>query len=281
MKKSTKILLIGGILLVLVGGLMMLITGGILGGQKVKALIENGDLSVELGDLGLVGYHFDSDENTQNEEQFAMGKQQIGTGADIKNLDIDFGAGEFEIVESEDEYIYLEINHSIPFEYGIDKEQTLYVKPKGKVISSATGEITLYLPQDMVFDEVDFDLGAGEMVASKLETKELEISVGAGAVTLKNLKCDVADMEVGAGEMIVNNGDVKILSLDLAMGEARLNLAGTEEDYDYDLSCGAGEVKIGSMYSDGVAFDKDTDFGREKEINVQCAMGTVTVDFAE
>lgn len=281
MKKSTKILLLGGLLLVLVGGLIMLITGGVIGGQKLGEMIENGDLTVDIGDVGFVGYHFDDEENTAEGEAFVLEKEAIGTSAEFKNLEIDFGAGELQIKESEDEYMYLDVNHSMFFKYGIDEEQTLYIKPKKKNFANATGEMVLYLPKGMVFEEVDFDLGAGEMTVEQLETRDLEVSVGAGTAFFKNLKCDVADMEVGAGEITVSQGDVKKTSLELAMGTATLNFCGKEEDYDYDLSCGAGEIRIGSMYSGGVGFDKETNLGREKEVKVECAMGTVSVNFLE
>ena len=281
MKKSTKILLLGGILLVLVGGITMLISGSILGSQKVKEYVESGDFAITLNNLEELGFYFNADEFPDNAEKFVLEKEQVGKFSDVKNLDIVFGAGTFHILESEDEYIYLEMKHVGVFEYGIDQESTLYVKPKNNTIGSATGEIKLYLPQNMIFDEVKLELGAGELYANYLEMKKLEVSVAAGAVNLNQIVSDDMELEVGAGELVVDQGDVKKLSVDLSMGEVLVKLTGKEDDYDFDLSCGAGEVKVGSMVSGGVAFERDTDFGREKKIDIECALGTVEISFAE
>lgn len=281
MRKLTKILLIGGLLLVLIGGLIMLITGGVIGVQKLGEMVKNGDLTVDFGDSGVVGYQFDREKAAKEIASFVLAKEQIGTSEDVKNLEIDFGAGELKIKESGDEYIYLEVEHLVPFEYGIDGEKTLYIKPKKKNIVNATGEMILYLPKEIVFEEVDLDLGAGIMTVEQIETMELDVSVGAGTALFENLKCDDADMEVGAGEITVSQGDVRRTSLELAMGTAALNYLGKEEDYDYDLSCGAGEIRIGSIYSGGVGFEKETDLGKEKKMKVECAMGAVTVNFLE
>ena len=275
MKKSTKILLLGGILLVLVGGITMLVTGGILGGQKLKEYVQNGDFAITMKTLENLEHSF------HEEEVFELAKTQIGTGMDVKNLDIEFGAGEFAILESEDEYIYLETKGTLPFVYGIDTKKTLYIKPESDKMVGTFGSIKLYLPANMVFDEVELELGAGELTANTLEMKALELSVAAGTISLHNIKCEQLDMEVGAGEAIVERGEVKNLTLELAMGEASLKLVGTQEDYDYDLNCGAGEVIVGTMSSSGLAFDKDTDFGREKQIKVDCTMGSVNVAFIQ
>ena len=281
MKKSTKILLLGGILLVLVGSITMLISGSILGGQKLKELAENGDLSITIDDVQRWSDFIQTGEVSEGGVKVVTKRGAIGKASDVKKLDIEFGAGTFEIQESQDDNIYLQMEHSISFKYGIDQEKTLYVKPVGNNIVKGTGEITLYLPKNMIFDEVELELGAGEFIANSLEMKELEVAVATGEVELKELKCGEAKMKVGAGALVVDRGEVKDISIDLAMGEAVLKLVGIEDDYDYDLSCGAGEVKVGSMSSAGLAFDKDTDFGREKHINVECAMGSVNIEFVQ
>ena len=281
MKKTTKILLIGGILLVFVGAIIMLTTGSVLGMQKLQAFMENGDFAITIDNMERIGHFFQKGEFPERSEMLGVEKGKLGVSSEVQKLNIQFGAGEFHILESEDEYIYLEMDHSMPFEYGINQQNTLYVKPKKATMASSIGNINLYLPKNMAFDEVDLELGAGELVVNSLETKEFEVSVAAGSAKLNHLTCEQAELEVGAGELIVERGDIKNLSLDLAMGDVSLKLTGAEEDYDYDLACGAGEITVGSMSSSGFAFDKETSFGREKKINVECAMGSVEVEFIQ
>ena len=281
MKKSTKILLFGGLLLTVAGIITMVITGGMLGKQKLKEATANGTLSISEEDIERwIGY-FQGGDLPESDEMFVVQRGMVGLGNDVKNLDIRFGAGTFAIQESEDDSIYLQMEHAIPFEYGIDEEGTLYVKPAGDKVIAGAGTITLWLPKNMVFDEVDLELGAGEMKANSLEMKELEVAVAAGQITLNKIKCDEAKLQVGAGEISIERCELNDLSLDLAMGDARLKLEGKEEDYDYDINCGAGEVKVGSMVSAGLAFDRDIDLGKDKKIEVECAMGSVDIEFVQ
>ena len=281
MKKSTKILLLGGILLVLAGGITMIIAGGMLGKQKLKEATANGTLSISEEDIERWINYFQGEDFPESDEMFVVQRNMIGNRSEVKNLDIRFGAGTFEIQESEDDSIYLEMEHAIPFEYGIDEEGTLYVKPTSDKVIGGAGTITLWLPKNMVLGEVDLELGAGEMKANSLEMKELEVAVAAGQITLNKIKCDDAKLQVGAGEITIDRCELKDLSLELAMGDARLKLAGKEEDYDYDINCGAGEVKVGSMVSAGLAFDRDIDLGNDKKIEVECAMGSVEIEFVQ
>ena len=55
MKKTTKILLLGGILLVFAGAIIMLTSGSILGVKKMQAFVENGDLSITIDNIERIG----------------------------------------------------------------------------------------------------------------------------------------------------------------------------------------------------------------------------------
>lgn len=281
MKKSTKILLLGGILLILAGSIIMIIAGGMLGKQKLKEATENGTFSISEDDIERWITYFQGGDFPESEEMFVVNREVIGKASDVQNLDIRFGAGTFEVKESEDDAIYLEMSHAIPFGYGIDKDKTLYVKPTGDHVIAGAGNITLWLPKNLVFDKVDLELGAGELLADSFEMKEFNASVGAGEIVLNGVKCEEAELKIGAGDITIEHCELKELSLDLAMGNASLKLTGSEEDYDYDLSCGAGEIQVGSMASAGLAFDRDTNFGKDKKVKVECAMGVVNIQFVQ
>ena len=98
MKKSTKILLFGGILLVLVGSIIILVCGSILGGQKMKEFAESGNLSITEDDIQRWSDYFQKGEFSEGGVNVVTKRGTIGKGSDVKNLDIEFGAGTFEIV---------------------------------------------------------------------------------------------------------------------------------------------------------------------------------------
>ena len=63
------------------------------------------------------------------------------------------------------------------------------------------------------------------------------------------------------------------------MGELQLKLAGTQTDFNYDLSCGMGELTVGDDSYTGMAKEKQINNNAVKNMDLECAMGSVSVQF--
>ena len=178
-------------------------------------------------------------------------------------------------------------------------------------------EIDLYLPKDMALDmvkmeigggkldsigltasEIYIELGGGKMVLDGLNADTVELDVGAGKVDLKSLNAGYAELEVGAGKLSVNDMDVSELVLDVGTGKADLEgkitdyanmacgvgnldilLVGNERDYDYNLDCAIGKINIGNNRYSGLASERYVNNNSRRMISIDCAVGTVNVDF--
>lgn len=178
--------------------------------------------------------------------------------------------------------------------------------------------IRLYLPEGMSFDRVQMEIGIGEVSLAPLQAKEMildvgaatcemqgltadtvTLSVGAGTVELETLETGVLLTDIGAGEltadevMISDNAEISIgmgstvitgtingnLCVDCGMGSIEMELAGAEEDFNYDVSSGMGNVEIGN--SSFTSTEKQINNGSIKNCEISNGMGSTEISFVD
>lgn len=160
--------------------------------------------------------------------------------------------------------------------------------------------IVVKLPENMVFDEVDIftgagtadimyletnnlylETGAGELTAEELIAKEsVDIEAGVGETTIEKLQAGEADFEVGFGELNISgevNGDI---SADCGVGQMTLNLTNAESDFNYNVSCGVGDVSINGKSYSGVGNSQDVDNNAAYDFDIDCGVGEIKITFA-
>lgn len=182
-------------------------------------------------------------------------------------------------------------------------------------------KIYLYLPKSAEFDEISIDFGAGKLDAGYLKAREIEInagagkcnfegleasesielSMGAGKITTDALITTEAKLDIAAGDLNVNGAKVSRyteasvsmgnaqlkgtfagkMNVDCSMGNLNFTLEGKKQDYNFDIECGLGTVKIDGESFSNLADDHEIDNGSSSDIEINCAMGVVDVDFTE
>ena len=65
------------------------------------------------------------------------------------------------------------------------------------------------------------------------------------------------------------------------MGAMELNLAGSEEDFNYTIEAAMGNVSVGGVDYSGIGQDRTIKNSADKNMNIECAMGNIEVDFEE
>lgn len=109
-------------------------------------------------------------------------------------------------------------------------------------INNEASETILYIPENMKFDDIDIDAGAGEINIESLEAKKFSFEVGAGKVTINKLNVDKeADIEGGAGSVSILSGTINNLDLNMGVGEFNLKSELTGKS---DIDAGIGKVDI-------------------------------------
>lgn len=308
MKKSTKNILLVGVVSFAIG-MVLCGAASVLGaGRTFAALVEDGDIIGFRAPYAWIrnnNFFWDGNISWSDWDDFtgtliSAGQKGediiIAAGKEIENLEIDCGAAKIAIYESADEEIHLINNSNTKLKYRQIGE-SLLIRCKGR--SNNTGTIELYLPKDMSFGDVELELGAGMIENNAaFKMKNLSVDVGAGIVTLMDISAGKAEFSIGAGQMTVK-GDTHIgdMSADLAagqfmyegsiyeegdisvaMGEAVLWLDEKEEDYTVDVSIGAGSVTLGDRDLSAAVYDASFGAG-ERELDLDCAMGSITVTF--
>ena len=123
--------------------------------------------------------------------------------------------------------------------------------------------IEIYIPENAKLKETDLDIGAGEVA---MENGSL-------------ISCEKLALDVGAGSCTLNLDLSKDAEVECGIGEIALNLQGKESDFDYEVECGIGSVQIGDMEYSGFGTDKKITNRSKKKIDVQCGVGSISIDF--
>jgi len=147
------------------------------------------------------------------------------------------------------------------------------------ISTSDYGTINVYVPEGYQFNEASISLGAGKAEIEDINAGELKLELGAGEGVLYNFETDELTMNCGAGRVEASgvlNGDAKI---EAGVGQAALDVKGSEQDFNYDVECGIGSVRVGNNNHSGLASERKIDNGANKKIDINCGVGEINVDF--
>lgn len=234
---------------------------------------------------------------------------------EIKEIVVEVGACEFELMESTSGETRLECNN-VKAEYftGEVKDGVLTIRyePKGQNITvdffgirfgggmdRVESKIVLQIPNDVCYEKVMMKFGAADVKAEKIAAKQLKIevgagrfeadtvlaeneakiSVGAGAFYASEVTLANAELHCGVGEMEMTGYVIGKSFVECGVGEVELVLEGNEEDYCGELDCGLGEIIFGDISIDGSG---KKDFGVSDaayQMDVKCGVGEVEIRF--
>ncbi len=326
MRKFTKGCLLTALVIFVLGCLLCTV-GGILGGFR------------QLEDVG-VDYsentweYMEGDWDSVRSEGKAEKTQIDLSGASLRNMEVNMGVCGLYVLESDDEHVWIAVDgdeHSVY--YTIEDGDTLRVEnsynrnywplnfwPFNRHRNTANHmAVYLFLPKDLVLDELHMDFGAGKIETAALRAKNIELECGAGEFYVDEMEADTvylsvgvgqavidgltakeAELEAGAGELIVGNiGISDNLDLSIGMGNAEINgsitgdadveadmgsltmnLTGSQDDYTYSVDCSMGNVTVGGRKYTG--FSDYVEWGSGSRVfDIDCSMGDVTIRFDE
>ena len=160
--------------------------------------------------------------------------------------------------------------------------------------SELTPEVTIYLPENQEFKEVELDVSINDCEIEKINAKEISIKTGGGKCVIKDLKSEDLDLETGAGESIVekaiaNKLDLEsgigktqvtlevldVADIDSGVGSLEVNLLGNKENYMIEPSVGLGSLTIDNERAEN---NKIVGNGNRK-IEINAGIGELIVNF--
>ena len=213
---------------------------------------------------------------------------------DVSDLDIDIGAAKFKVNYADSFSVESNLKH-LTVKVRNGELQIIEKQKRGNAYKDAY--LTLSVPKDFTFGEVELETGAGDFTIDALFAKRLSLSLGAGKVTINDLRItERAEVEGGAGELAIMGGSIRDLSLEMGVGDAeitaamlgncdiefgigdaRLDLIGSEDDYTLEVSRGIGNVEI-----DGTKVSGNSRVGNgTSRLDIECGIGNVVISFVK
>ena len=197
-----------------------------------------------------------------NENVVLDDSQTYEITSEIHSLDIQINAADFKIVSVDD----FSVESNLKYLSVSEKDGVLKIVDEAKSNSNYTNAIlTLYVPNGIVFHDVDIETGAAKMTVDTLSASSVELKLGAGDVRFESLNASAnIDIEGGAGQITIVSGTLNNLSLEMGIGELNLTAAVFRES---DLKFGVGESNVTLIGS------KD-----DYKVDIEKGLGNVTVD---
>ena len=210
---------------------------------------------------------------------------------DGNTVDMDF-ASDLEISLKYDELLIQEYDgDKIRVNVANDAKNDVVVKEtSGKITITDTRsgnvkkkkQIKVIVPSGKDFDTVSLGVDMGTIdLECDLKVQELSVEVGAGEFSgYGNITAAYCDLQVGAGTIDIDQIDVQKLNADCGAGEIDMVVTGKEKDYNYELSCGMGEIDLENSEYSGLGIEKNiSNEGARKDMVLECGMGEIDVEF--
>lgn len=284
MKKGTKGMLIA------VGAFAVAGVGFCIGGISVAAVETGGNVFDQAGQLlqdndyplaGLI--HWGNAQYHSSDIDW--------DALDGNTVDMDF-ASDLEISLKYDELLIQEYDgDKIRVNVANDAKNDVVVKEtSGKITITDTRsgnvkkkkQIKVIVPSGKDFDTVSLGVDMGTIdLECDLKVQELSVEVGAGEFSgYGNITAAYCDLQVGAGTIDIDQIDVQKLNADCGAGEIDMVVTGKEKDYNYELSCGMGEIDLENSEYSGLGIEKNiSNEGAKKDMVLECGMGEIDVEF--
>jgi hypothetical protein len=266
------------------------------GPREVWKMVENDELTIHDWNFGRQ-YVI----RTSEEEDAGQQEKTIDSfpAEDILALDVELKYGELEFLESDSGEFEISVDAPAGFSYVCKQEkETLVFKdtskgkrwntvhvavsiPAGTILEKAeitTNAGTVDAGSGLSAEKLDFEIDAGKLMAKHITaSEELEIEVGAGQAELSDFTAGELNAECGMGEIDLQGTAEGDVSAECGMGQITLELSGSESDYNYEISCGVGDVTVNGREYSGLSHEVSLDNGAEKEVSLDCGIGEICV----
>ena len=204
-------------------------------------------------------------------------KEAAGTNGEIYLFD---GVSKLDLKEYNGNEIKVEVSGKDREKVRVGQEgETLVLESIGRVQDR---EITVSYPKKTEFEDASVEVAAGTInLDDDFYAKKLKVSVAAGEFLNDGaVTAEKADITVGTGNVDLDNLNVQNLEADCGIGNIDLDIKGKESDYDYEISCSAGEIDIGDSSYSGIGHEKKiSNPGASGKMDLDCGVGNITVDF--
>lgn len=224
--------------------------------------------------------------------------------SDIKSLELDVTGAQIYLREGElADKLQISVYNGENqwFSHGMGEMGTLEIafgREEDAYIGNPQAKLVLEIPAGTQFLNMEMELAAveGELALAGITCEAFSLDVDAGNIVAEGIQAaNLTEIDVDAGnveltdgtyqnvDIACNMGNVSLqgvlggnLAADTDMGSIELDFTGNAEDYNYNFSCGLGEVNINGETYAGISGSRRLQHeGAVKNIGLECDMGSI------
>lgn len=228
--------------------------------------------------------------------------EKFSLGEDVEVLKIEAGGCRFQTEVSGDNSFYVEATDAGKFQAYLENGiLCIRITTSSRSWNDwGTCKVKLYVPEGYHYRDADIELGAGVLEFEGLDADRISLGVGAGQIVAGGLKADFLEAEIGMGQLELENVYVKGLKAEIGMGELSvegiidgdvdascsmgnvdMEIAGSQEDFNYEIEGAMGNIDLGSASYSGFGMSRQIDNGAGKNMEIECAAGNITIKFTD
>lgn len=297
MKKSTKVVLIFGIIFFTLG-IILISVGSICGGLRSSLRwLKNGDLNFSFGIFDW--YHSSHDLNDNYPVFEGDGVETISLNVDsIREFVLSAEGADVEISTSEEDVVTMRYENAWNVQCFVEEDILYVIQEVRGIRLSGNTKVYVTVPSYIDMDEIYIEAGAGKIIINDMDSRKTVVELGAGKLEMNNVNTGSTDIEIGAGSATIVDGkttDFKIdvgagsfnyegivagnVNAECSMGNIHMDIIGKKSDYNYNVDCAMGKITVGGSSYGGLGSEKSVDNGSDKTLDLDCSMGNITVKF--
>ena len=215
-----------------------------------------------------------------------FGTDAVESYSGVREVELEMAVGNVTVERHDGDTIEVEtvgVAEELKF-HSYMEENTLKLEAKKRVTGiegAESGTVYLRIPRDMSLYEISLQVGVGELQVEDISAGDLSVEVGVGNGVVHNFQATEASLECGTGTLEVTGSATQELDMENDVGNIIYHAAGNQKEYNYEMSCGAGEIVIGEEVYCGIKPEEKINNNAQKLINIECNVGEITVDFTE
>lgn len=173
------------------------------------------------------------------------------TTESIENIDIEWAAGNIDILVGDTENIIVEESGTFSEDQKMvintsgDTLAIRYAKPAFQIgfISVASKDLTVTVPKDWVCDTISLDVASAELAVQDLGANKVDIDTASGACTFINCAIGALDVDSASGA-VYYEGTLNTLDCDAASASFEGILANTPSSIQMDSASGDLDITL-------------------------------------
>ncbi len=278
------------------------------GWKELKEQIKNGEWSIDPEDinLGIDPFYELEDQNYYNKNEKIYTNEELVeeafVAADFQKIHVKGAGIAIKFLSHDGSDVIVRATKSGKYQ-GYIKENVLYITASGKSEKDfGDGLIQIQVPQslyDAALLEIIVEASAGTVDFGEIQAAKVELEVSAGTINWAGLRAKELEINMAAGTVkgentiISNSTDIDMkagavtlegvlgaeVDMEVAAGKITLQLPHVMEDYNYDLSCAGGSIKLGKESLEGIAKERKIDNHAAYNMGIECSVGSVEISF--